>query len=190
MIFQGIEVTKGDEVVLQRGKSRVTVTYRGSVKQVFSEAEVGFTDSEGQVWYTDSAHKTAWNVVGYIQQEVPAPEPVKIPTTSGVYRAVSDDGEDILLFDANIWMYGGYSVREDTLAEYTEFIPLYAFGEHFTVQSSDGSKFYDLVRLWDADESGRWEITCTCKGYHFRKECKHSKYIADQIRAHEAAADA
>lgn len=182
MEFLGNKVKRGDELTLQRGKSRVTVDFYDSFTQ--HGAVVGFVDSTGQSWPLANA-ASMWEIVGHTEIT-----PSVVPTTRGVYRAVSDDGEDVLVFEENTWMYGGYSVGEADLASYTEFIPLYATGEHFTALSSDGSQYYDLVRFWDADENGDWFVTCTCKGYHFRKQCKHSDELAFHLTEQEKRANA
>jgi hypothetical protein len=173
MEFLGKRINRGDELTLERGKSRVTVDFY----EAFARNN-GFEDSFGTPWGFEGT--SGWTVVGHTEVT-----PSLIPTTPGVYRAESPDGVDTLVLEAGTWKYGGYTLGKVTLDLYTSFTPLYASGEHFTVLSSDTTEFYDLVRYWDADESGNWHVTCTCKGFHFRKTCKHATDTAFYLNQHE-----
>jgi hypothetical protein len=174
MRFQGIEVTKGDEVVLQRGKSRVTVIYGVPVLEAIWNREVGFQDTHGQTWYIDPSYSTAWKVIGYIEQD--KPEVKALPTQEGFYVGRHEDGDEVFTLSGGTWFYGGHKQSEDDMRQY-DLEPLYPTSNHFTAISTDKKTIYNL----HVDENGT--LKCECKGYTFRKECRHVNAYSAAILA-------
>lgn len=173
--FMDTEIKRGDTVVLARDENRVSVTYD---RYQWPNLLV---DSYDHAWVLGAA-SGAWSVVGHVQNE-----PKVLPTRQGWYVASSDDSNDgyvnpeaLYLDEIGQWSNAIGPMTEDAVREYDLVEPVYGSDEHFTAISSDGSKVYELVKEYEP--KGGWELTCTCPGYTYRKECKHVKAYMAVIR--------
>ncbi len=183
MEFLGNVIKPGDDLTLERGSNRITVTFARTVIAPFGGGSIGVQTDLGDTFYTDD-RQSAWTVVGLTQKV----EPVALPTAEGFYFLTGDDQEEyfeghmVYLTAAGAWIDGGRLSYSEVYSE--EYIrangPVVQVAypdEHFTAISSTLDKIYNLFYVDGV-------LSCDCLGFVNHGHCYHSrdlKVVLDSI---------